>query len=111
MANIPKPGTPPWIASTRKAQSGRKSGNQKFYNSTAWRKLRAWFIVQFPLCKPCLKKNKYTDCTRKGAGVVDHVKPINEGGAPLDPENLQTLCTMHHNQKSGREAHKSKKND
>lgn len=38
--------------------------------------------------------------------VTDHIKPINEGGEKLNPKNFQTLCDTHHNQKSGREAHK-----
>ena len=39
----------------------------------------------------------------KVADVVDHITPIKEGGEPLDPANLQSLCSMHHNQKSARE--------
>ena len=40
------------------------------------------------------------------ARVVDHIKPINEGGARYDFTNLQGLCDSCHNKKSGREAHK-----
>ena len=37
--------------------------------------------------------------------VTDHVNPINQGGALLDWDNLQSLCHPCHNAKSGREAH------
>jgi 5-methylcytosine-specific restriction protein A len=75
-----------------------KRTEQSFYDSRAWRKLRAWFIRQNPVCVEC-----------KGQGiatvvdVVDHITPIKEGGARLDASNLQSLCNMHHNQKSARE--------
>ena len=42
------------------------------------------------------------------ANVVDHIKPITEGGAELNVNNLQSLCTMHHNQKSAREGNARK---
>ena len=31
-------------------------------------------------------------CGRPGRLECDHVVPIDKGGAPLDPDNLQTLC-------------------
>ena len=37
--------------------------------------------------------------------MVDHIVPINKGGAKLDIGNLQSLCNLCHNRKSGREAH------
>ena len=42
------------------------------------------------------------------AQMVDHVRPINEGGAALDLENLQSLCHACHNRKSGRERHRNR---
>ena len=84
-----------------KQYSDRSIGN--FYHSTAWRKLRAYHIRHSPLCAECLKVGKITDCTAKGAGVVDHIKPISEGGQPLDLDNLQTLCAKCHAVKTGRE--------
>ncbi|MBO5821073.1 MAG: HNH endonuclease [Alistipes sp.] len=42
------------------------------------------------------------------ATIVDHITPINSGGARFDFTNLQGLCDTCHNKKSGREAHKKK---
>ena len=53
-----------------------------------------------PVCEECLRRGLVTEAT-----VVDHIVPINEGGAPLDMSNLQSLCAKCHNIKSGREAH------
>jgi len=79
----------------------RKERNHAFYNSGAWRRLRLKFLECHPLCEECLKAGKYVTAT-----VVDHVVPINEGGAPLDTANLQALCSKCHNIKSGSEAHR-----
>lgn len=92
------------------AQTGRKNPNQKFYNSTAWRKLRAIKIAQTPCCEECERQGIITDATGR-KGVIDHKTPINEGGEPLEMDNLETLCNKCHNRKSGREAHKKNKKD
>lgn len=89
----------------RPAQAGRKEGNQKFYNSTPWRKLRALKISLQPTCEECLQNGIVKDATGRN-GVIDHITPINEGGAPLAIENLRTLCNACHNSKSGKERHK-----
>ena len=92
----------PWMKE-RKAFSGeRVAPNRSFYHSSAWRALRNRFIADHPLCAECLEKGVITPAT-----VVDHIKPINEGGEPLDENNLQSLCARCHNKKSAREAHKN----
>ena len=40
--------------------------------------------------------------------VVDHITPINQGGATLDWNNLQAMNSKCHNKKSGREARQAK---
>lgn len=42
-------------------------------------------------------------CGRPGRLEVDHVIPLHRGGAPLDADNLQTLCVACHLQKTTRE--------
>lgn len=42
-------------------------------------------------------------CGRPGRLEVDHVVPMDRGGAALDPANLQALCTPCHIQKTMRE--------
>lgn len=89
----------PWLPES-KPQQGRIHGNTKFYQSMAWRNLRAIKMREQPLCEECMKKEIITP-----AKVVDHITPINKGGDPLSLLNLQSLCSQCHNMKSGREAH------
>lgn len=89
---------------TRKPQEGRKYDN-KDYHTTAWRKLRAAHIEVNPLCVTCKKENRITP-----AQVVDHKINVASGRSQEErdslmwnPDNLQSLCNYHHNQKSGKE--------
>lgn len=84
-----------------KPQEGRKEKNNKFYTSTRWRSLRAMKLAQNPLCECCEKNGLLTP-----GRVVDHIIPINQGGAPLLISNLQTMCDKCHNIKSAKERHK-----
>lgn len=99
MPSIKKTCRRPWMVE-RKPQEGRKHSNTKFYQSTAWRKLRVVKLEQQPLCEECLSKGIHTT-----AKVADHIVPINRGGAALNIENLQSLCDRCHNIKSAKEAH------
>lgn len=42
-------------------------------------------------------------CGKAGALEVDHVEPLDRGGAPLDPDNLQAICRDCHIDKTNRE--------
>jgi len=95
----------PWMPE-RGAQEGRSHPNTKFYQSKAWRELRAVKLDRFPLCEECQRRGVTTL-----AKMVDHIVPINKGGAPLDLVNLQSLCHPCHNRKSGGEAQKNKRRD
>jgi 5-methylcytosine-specific restriction endonuclease McrA len=66
-----------------------------FYNSREWRALRARHIKANPYCRVCLMLG-YMERGQH----VDHIHEIKGGGAPLDPRNLQTLCKLHHDQKT-----------
>ena len=44
-----------------------------------------------------------THCGRAGALEVDHVQPLEKGGAPYALDNLQTLCRECHKTKSRRD--------
>lgn len=66
----------------------------KFYSSAQWRKLRSLKLSLNPLCEECERHNLITP-----GQVVDHIIPIEDGGAPLDLTNLQTLCALCHNRK------------
>lgn len=78
----------------------RMNPNKEIYWSYRWKKLRASFMIQNPLCVHCKKEGFFTEAT-----VADHIVPINEGGDPWDRNNLQALCKKHHDIKSAKEAH------
>lgn len=66
------------------------------YNTAQWQKLRMAKLAQDPLCYPCSLR-----CLVVTAVVVDHVKPINAGGAPFPPLNqLMSCCERCHNEKT-----------
>lgn len=71
---------------------------QRFYQSPEWRAVRRRKLNQNPLCEECLKHNKVTPAT-----IVDHIKPIKQGGEPFNMNNLQSLCTECHSRKSVQE--------
>ena len=66
----------------------------KFYNTSRWRSLREYMMRKQPLCQECLKHG----IIKKG-DLVDHIKPIREGGSPVSIKNLQVLCHECHNKK------------
>jgi len=76
-------------------KSWSKAEDAAFYHTTAWRKLRKWFLQDHVYCVECQKKSKKTP-----AKVVDHIIPISQGGEKLDPDNLQAMCSRCHNRKS-----------
>ena len=84
----------------RGVQEGCLYPNTKFYQSTAWRKLRNLKLEQCPFGEESQRRVITTL-----AQVVDHIIPINRGGAKLDMANLQSLCHPCHNRKSGIESH------
>ena len=67
----------------------------KFYDRPAWKKLRRIQLMHEPLCRYCKSRGRVV-----GATQVDHKKPISKGGAPLDIENLQSLCRSCHSVKT-----------
>lgn len=52
-----------------------------------------------------LRRDRYRcrACGKPGRLEIDHVIPLQRGGHPTDPGNLQTLCTDCHFQKNMRE--------
>jgi len=106
MPNIPKKQKQrPWITE-RKPFEGMDHSNQKFYNSARWKKMRQWKLSKYPLCELCKQKGKITSAT-----MVDHIKPINQGGKALCESNLMSLCKYCHAKKSGKDSHKQPQDD
>lgn len=63
-----------------------------FYLSRDWRELVGR-----------LKRDRGAFCERCGSGyrlIGDHVVELRDGGAPLDPRNVELLCQACHNRKT-----------
>lgn len=69
----------------------KAAGN--LYSSKRWRMLRRRILAANPRC---------TSCGRL-ATEVDHIVAIRDGGAELDPANLQGLCRSCHSRKTANE--------
>ncbi|MFI3167112.1 MAG: HNH endonuclease [Bacillota bacterium] len=79
-------------------QYQRNKKTQRFYQSKEWLALRKVKLASQPMCEECLRNGKYVK-----AKMVDHIKPIRQGGAMLDIVNLQSLCWSCHSRKSAEE--------
>jgi 5-methylcytosine-specific restriction protein A len=66
-----------------------------FYRSKEWLALRATTL------KRAAYRCATPRCTER-ASHVDHIKPIAQGGAALDPSNLRPLCASCHSRKTAR---------
>lgn len=97
MPTIKKSQHRPWLPK-HKPFEGYKHHNTEFYQSTPWRKLRALKLKENPLCEECEQNGVLSP-----AQMVDHIVPINKGGAPLDMANLQSLCNACHAKKTARD--------
>ena len=77
-----------------------KAEVRKIRDCRLWRdKVRPAKLLQDPCCEKCLKKERLVEATE-----VDHIKPLEQGGAPFDFDNLQSLCKPCHVKKSAEEA-------
>ena len=66
-----------------------------------WPEARAAYLRKHPWCVACLQLGHHVRATD-----VDHVVPWRQHpGGFWDRKNWASLCSMHHKQKSGREAH------
>ena len=74
---------------------------QAIYKSARWKAVRGIRLRLNPLCLMCEKEGRITL-----AQMVDHIRPIKQGGAVYDLDNLQSLCFRHHNIKTASERKK-----
>lgn len=63
--------------------------------SRLWARLRRFVLIR--------DGYRCRACGRPGRLEVDHVVPLDTGGHPTDPANLQALCVGCHIEKSRRE--------
>ncbi len=71
----------------------RGTAAQRGYDAN-WRRLRASFLAQHPLCVACEAIGRTVVATD-----VDHIVPRRAGGSDRD-ENLQPLCHACHSRKT-----------
>ncbi|MBA7526583.1 hypothetical protein ES705_18745 [subsurface metagenome] len=78
----------------------RKQASQ-IYNTVRWRKLRAWYLRENPLCEDCLEQDKTVP-----AAEVHHEIPWQTGHTKeakirlaFDSDNLISLCLECHHRK------------
>ena len=79
--------------SSRAHDRWRGSSAERGYDHS-WRKLRAWFLSQYPLCEDCEREGRVT-----AASHVDHRIAKAKGGTD-DPRNLAGLCRPCHSRKT-----------
>ena len=100
MPSLPKHKKKPWIKAKKQEHWGQ---DHSTYNSTRWRRLRLLILNREPLCREHKQRDEIVAAT-----VVDHIKPIQQGGEIWNEDNMQPLCTKCHNRKSGKEKRKTK---
>jgi 5-methylcytosine-specific restriction enzyme A len=76
----------------------RGTARERGYDA-AWQELARDWLLRFPWCGQRADGRLYAEhsrCVRRGlrvlAGAVDHIRSLRDGGARLDPANLQSLC-------------------
>jgi len=82
----------------RTGEAKRPSARAQGYDR-AWERLRIWHLHRYPLCVRCGSPG-----TTRSPNHVDHIVELEDGGARLDPANLQTLCLPCHNRKTAEAA-------
>lgn len=60
-----------------------------------WQKLRDQILRENPVCVFADAKD-LPHCCGVAACIVDHIVPLNSGGARLDPANLRPVCRPCH---------------
>ena len=89
----------------KSSKSYSKPEHAKLYYSRRWRGLRNLFIRRNRLCINCKDNNLIVE-----GELVDHIKPISEGGDFYEWSNLQTLCNPCHRKKSAKETNNRRYN-
>ncbi len=87
-----------YVKDKLRAFKGMDKSNSSIYKSRQWRRVRQLVLHKQPICVMCERKNKFVT-----ANTIDHITPINKGGAIWAIDNLQALCSSCHNSKSSKD--------
>lgn len=74
----------------RQEDERRGSARERGYTSQ-WEKVRSLKLRRNPLCEVCEREGRV-----RPAEMVHHAKPIRQGGAALDMDNLMSVCRACH---------------
>lgn len=95
--SCPDPATYRGRCATHAQQVNRATHpNKSLYSSKRWQLLRRQVLLEQPICA-CGCGHLSED--------VDHITPVERGGAPFDRNNLQALTHACHSSKTKREMH------
>lgn len=95
---MPIPTLKPRIRSVSLTRIAAAPAGTERHRGYGWMKRRAAWLSEHPTCAHCEAEG------RVGLGQnVDHVVPLWAGGADHE-SNFQSLCVMHHQVKTAREA-------
>lgn len=81
--------------------NAEKQSRQEFYRSAQWRFARDQHLAIEPFCRLCQPRSVL-------AQMVDHVTPLEQGGNPLEQDNMQSLCNSCHARKRQKESTESR---
>lgn len=73
--------------------------NRAFYSTPEWRQLSRTIIDEHRICPGWPTGNR---CGQRTTDA-DHIIPIEHGGPPLDPTNIEALCHSCHARKTAHE--------
>lgn len=76
-------------ARSREYDQGR---NQYAIYDAEWRKFRKKYLREHPYCDEC----------GGPAELIDHIKPLSQGGEKYDPKNLAPKCWRCHSRKTAK---------
>lgn len=75
-----------------------------FYGTPEWRKLRDFAIRRAGgQCEKIEHGSRCHKAQPEHRIYIDHIIEIRDGGAKLDPTNVQALCPEHHTLKTNKE--------
>ena len=101
MPSLPRTDKPAWHKFASRDNNKAPGKHTKLYASARWRNLRRARLDRQPLCVACNLNGRPTIAT-----VLDHIKPVNQGGDFWDESNHQPLCNSCHAKKSQTEGSK-----
>ncbi|QRQ99703.1 HNH endonuclease signature motif containing protein [Dyadobacter sandarakinus] len=86
----------PWLSKPQKSQTDHGKAVRKIRDSRRWRdEVRPAQLRRKPECQECERQDRLTLATQ-----VDHIIPLEQGGAAFEPDNLQSLCKRCHDAKT-----------